>query len=90
MKKIASVLMCLLILASTSFAQAKQDTKKTADKTTTTQSKTASAPRMKKDGTRDKRFKSAKDTSAGSSTAHLKKSGTPDMRYRTNKAAKKS
>ncbi len=89
MKKIASLLMCLMILTSVTFAQAKQDTKKTADKTTT-QSKTATASQMKKDGTADKRFKAARGTSAGSSTGHLKKNGTPDMRYKTNKTGKKS
>ena len=77
--------MCLVILASTTFAQAKQDTKKTAN--STTQTSVTKAPRLKKDGTMDKRFKAAKDTTAHASM-HLKKNGTPDMRYKTNKAKK--
>lgn len=67
--------MGLVVLATTTFAQAKQETKK-SEKAKTEQS----APKVKKDGTPDKRFKASKDT-----TGPLKKDGSKDMRFKKNK-----
>lgn len=78
MKKIASLLMGFVLLISTSFGQAKQETKKT-EKTTT------SATKMKKDGTADKRFKENKTSTTATVKGPTKKDGTPDKRYKKNK-----
>ncbi len=43
----------------------------------------AAAPKMKADGTPDKRFKENKATKPAAGP--LKKDGTPDMRYKANK-----
>ena len=47
----------------------------------------ATAPKMKADGTPDKRFKDNK--AAAAPAGPLKKDGTPDMRYKANKDAAK-
>ena len=67
MKKIASVLLGLVMLASVSFGQANQDSKKT---------KASTSVKLKKDGTPDKRYKNAP------ANVRLKKDGTPDKRYK--------
>lgn len=76
MKKLGSLLMGVVLLTATTFAQAKKEEKKGAEKAKTSQS----APRLKKDGTADKRFKAAKDTSVV-----RKKDGTPDKRFKKSK-----
>ena len=77
MKKIASLLMGLVMLASTTFGQATQETKKQTEKAkTSTQSSTGA--KLKKDGTPDKRYKNNKEDK----TVKLKKDGTPDKRYK--------
>lgn len=81
MKKIASLLMCLVILASTTFGQTAQSARQTKKSTVQTATSSASA-HLKKDGTVDKRFKSG---SAAATTGPLKKDGTPDKRYKANK-----
>lgn len=82
MKKIFSLVMAMLIMASVSFAQNTNTTTKTEKKTTTQKTET-SGPKLKKDGTPDKRYKENKEP-----VKHLKKDGTPDMRYKENKKAK--
>ncbi len=80
MKKIFTTFLAILVMASFSFAQnTKPATKKTEKKAATTK---MAGPKMKKDGTPDKRYKE-------NNGPKLKKDGTPDMRYKENKAAKK-
>lgn len=82
MIKFISLLMAFVLVVSTSFGQAKQNSKKVV---TTTVSKpgikVSNTTVTKKDGTPDKRFKVTH-----SKKVVLKKDGTPDKRY---KAAKK-
>jgi len=74
MRKIASLLMAVVIVATTTFGQGKQQKK--SEKAQSAQP----APKLKKDGTPDKRFKQVKDT-----TVVRKKDGSPDMRFKKNK-----
>ena len=83
------------LIATTSFAQPKKTEKaKTvgtpakkemgASKPTAKPAATpAAAPKMKADGTPDKRFKQNK--AASPAAGPLKKDGKPDMRYKANK-----
>ena len=79
------------LIATTSFAQPKKTEKA---KTVGTPAKKempaskpaatpAAAPKMKADGTPDKRFKQNK--AASPAAGPLKKDGKPDMRYKANK-----
>jgi len=83
MKKMTSLLMGLVMLAATSFGQAKQETKKT-EKSAATTTTTTTSPKLKKDGTVDKRFKENKTTTT-TAAGPLKKDGTLDKRYKKNK-----
>jgi hypothetical protein len=77
MKRILTAILAMLLVASvsmTSMAQSKPAPKKV---TATTKTDTV---HLKKDGTKDKRFKENK-TPEGP----LKKDGTPDKRYKANK-----
>lgn len=78
--------MAFVLVVSTSFGQAKQNSKKVV---TTTVSKpgikVSNTTVTKKDGTPDKRFKVNKVTN--SKTVVLKKDGTPDKRYKAPKKA---
>ena len=91
MKKIICVLMSMLIMSSASFAQnqpAKPATKKanaTAPAAKQVAAKPAPTPKLKKDGTPDKRFKENKV--AAKPAGPTKKDGTPDKRHKANKAA---
>jgi hypothetical protein len=75
MKKIGALLIAMVLILTTTFAQAKQDAGKS-----TAETKTSSVP-LKKDGTPDKRYKKSKTEVTGP----LKKDGTPDKRYKANK-----
>ncbi len=86
MKKITSLLLGMLVLASATFAQpkmkSKKDTKAKTEQTATPKmdpTAPGAAP-MKKDGTPDKRFKTAKKADGP-----MKKDGTKDMRFKKNK-----
>ena len=80
MKKIISLLFCLCLFTTITFAQAKP-TAKSAKKETP---KVATSTPTKKDGTTDKRFKENKKTTPAT-TGPVKKDGTPDKRYKVNK-----
>lgn len=82
------------LIATTSFAQPKKTEKAKAVNVPTKKemaaakpappaAKPAEAPKMKADGTPDKRFKENK--AAKPTAGPLKKDGTPDMRYKANK-----
>ncbi len=91
MKKIFALVTAVIMLASATFAQtAKQAPKKMEAKTKEVKKEAPkkvevkkTAPKIKADGTPDKRFKENKkpEKSAGP----VKKDGTPDMRYNKNK-----
>lgn len=93
MKKIVSLLMGLVVLATATFAQPKMQSKKEEKASAAKQVKPAeikpapapvAAPKMKKDGTADRRFKDAKKTEGP-----MKKDGTLDKRFKANKPAAK-
>ena len=73
--------MGFVVLATATFAQPKMQSKK--EVTTVEKSVNPSkAPKMKKDGTPDKRFNASKTTKIP-----LKKDGTPDKRFKKNQPA---
>lgn len=83
MKRFLTAMLAMFLVASVSMAQTKPAPKKV--KATTA---TADTVHLKKDGTKDKRFKENK-----APKGPLKKDGTPDKRYKANKeegAKKKS
>ncbi len=83
MKKIASLILCFIVLATVTFAQPNMQSKK--EVTTIEKSlKQSKATKLKKDGTPDKRFKAAKPAEGP-----LKKDGTPDKRFKKNQPAVK-
>lgn len=79
MKKIAVLLSGIVLMILTTFAQAKQQTKKDGKKVSVATN--IPSARLKKDGTADKRFKKNK---VGEKIP-LKKDGTPDKRFKKNK-----
>ena len=80
MKKIISLLLCLCLFTTITFAQAKPAAKTVKKETP----KAATTAPTKKDGTPDKRFKENKKP-APAATGPVKKDGTPDKRYKANK-----
>ncbi len=83
MKKIASLLMGFIVLVTATFAQPKMQSKKEVTKVEKSVNP-SKAPKLKKDGTLDKRFKAGK-TAEGP----MKKDGTPDKRFKKNQPAVK-
>jgi hypothetical protein len=81
MKKLLTGLLAMFMGLTVAMAQtpatAKKEVKTTKAKTEKT---VAAAPKTKKDGTPDRRFKENKKAAAGP----LKKDGTPDKRYKSN------
>lgn len=72
MKKLLSLFAALILLVSTTVANAQ-----------TTQAKTLEPTHLKKDGTPDKRFK---DNKANAPTAPTKQDGTSGAKYKANNA----
>lgn len=78
MKKFLTALLAVFMVASSSLSMAQ--TKPVVKKATTA----VDTVHLKKDGTKDKRFKENKTPDGP-----LKKDGTPDKRYKANKAGDK-
>ena len=78
MKKLFSMFAALIILSTASFAQTATPQTKAKPAATTAQT-----PKLKKDGTADKRYKENKVAPV----VKTKKDGTPDKRYKENKPA---
>ena len=83
MKKIASLLLGFTVLVIATFAQPKMQSKKEVTKVEKSVNP-SKAPKLKKDGTPDKRFKAAKPAEGP-----LKKDGTLDKRFKKNQPAAK-
>lgn len=93
MNKIICLLVSILLLGTTTFAQEKAPKSKNL-KTASPAAQAAAqqeqpkASKMKKDGTPDMRYSDNKKTKATEKPAGpLKKDGTPDMRHKANKDA---
>ena len=84
MKKILTGLLAMFMGLTVAMAQtpatAKKEVKTTKAKTEKTVA--ATAPKIKKDGTPDKRFKENKKVAPAAGP--VKKDGTPDKRFKTN------
>lgn len=88
MKKIILLLLAIFTLSQVNYAQKRNDAKTKGAATEQTEGK--KDPKMKKDGTPDKRFKENKEPKEAAKPAGpLKKDGTPDMRHKANKEAAK-
>jgi len=100
MKKLIFLLMAIVVIGNTTFAQGKADKKakpvtekaastkgdkKDGKKEGKKEDAGKTGGKMKKDGTPDMRYKENKEKKAGP----MKKDGTPDMRYKANKDAAK-
>ena len=97
MKKLICILLSVLLIGATSFAQDKapqstrQQTKK-SENINTNAPKMAqpeqAKPKLKKDGTPDMRYaENKKNKVADKPAGPVKKDGTPDMRHKANKQA---
>lgn len=94
MKKLLSLIVMVVLVASTTFAQTSPAAKKampakttkTAPKKEIKQSATVAGP-TKKDGTADMRYSANKSAKVA---GPKKKDGTADMRYKANKPAAKT
>jgi hypothetical protein len=99
MKKMMTLAACALFAFSSMLSSAQTDKKASTTKSTTKAATPASAttapattapstgPKLKKDGTPDKRYKENK--AAKPAPGPTKKDGTPDMRNKANKEAAK-
>ncbi len=92
MKKIIFILLSLLIMGATSFAQdppaqKKRGAQQAPQQAAPAQKKADGTAKVKKDGTPDMRYKENKQ--AAKPAQKLKKDGTPDMRHKANKEAAK-
>lgn len=84
MKKLFLLVLSLIVISTGSFAQDKKAAGKSDAKKTEATAK--DAPKMKKDGTPDMRYKENKAKKEEPAPAGpMKKDGTPDKRYKANK-----
>ena len=88
--------MALMIFGQASFAQNKMEKKEGKKNVKKENMKPGArpteenAPKMKKDGTPDMRYKENKEAAKAKKNGPMKKDGTPDMRHKANKEAAKS
>ena len=89
MNRIIAMLLAVMLMTGTAFAQKKGSTKATPAVEKADKKDAAKGAKVKKDGTPDMRYKDNKAKPADKPAGPLKKDGTPDMRHKSNKDATK-